>query len=281
MHLIAIDDILSCPMSVSHTRFLAVVDSVAFPVLPVGLPSGRFIDAERSDGRAVMWVTDVRLPRAGALWASLYEQRLETGLYPLLLDALDSSPRAVLQRDYRPWCNENLRFVPIEKINALDADTVLRGLWPEIDDDDPRPIPQQWPGLAVPSRGGADPDRTAWELARRFADESDRLVGLVPTPRGADALSLCGWWGQLNHTNFTEEVSAVLRSWELRFGVRVIKVGWDTLDLSVGAPPTSREHALQVAAEHLAFCPDNLACDPIESYAADLIGRTHWTFWWD
>jgi Domain of unknown function (DUF4253) len=66
-----------------------------------------------------------------------------------------------------------------------------------------------------------------------------------------------GWIGPANHAQ-TAPLAAVVRSWEDRFGVRVTRVGFDTLDLSVAAPPQRTEHALHVAAEHFAFCPDNL-----------------------
>ena len=54
------------------------------------------------------------------------------------------------------------------------------------------------------------------------------------------------------------EISAVLRDREQRFGARVVAAGFSTLLLSVAAPPTTREKALAVAAEHFAFCPDNV-----------------------
>jgi hypothetical protein len=50
-------------------------------------------------------------------------------------------------------------------------------------------------------------------------------------------------------------ISAVLRSWEERFSAVVYEVEPDLVMLAVGAPPTTGEHALRVAAEHMAFCP--------------------------
>jgi Domain of unknown function (DUF4253) len=78
----------------------------------------------------------------------------------------------------------------------------------------------------------------------------------------------------------------VVRSWEDRFGVRVVRVGSDTLHLSVAAPPTTVEHALRVAAEHWAFCPDNVFQGPADantltSYAEQIRGKNSWSFWWD
>ena len=50
-------------------------------------------------------------------------------------------------------------------------------------------------------------------------------------------------------------ISAVLRSWEERFFATAYEVAPDLVKLAVGAPPTSQEHALLLAAEHMAFCP--------------------------
>jgi hypothetical protein len=60
-------------------------------------------------------------------------------------------------------------------------------------------------------------------------------------------------------------------------------VGFDTLDLSVAAPPVTIEQARHIAAEHYAFCPDNIwqGGAGFEEYAADLVDADHWSFWWD
>ncbi|MFC7549676.1 DUF4253 domain-containing protein [Plantactinospora sp. GCM10030261] len=41
-----------------------------------------------------------------------------------------------------------------------------------------------------------------------------------------------------------------------RFGAAVLGLGFDTLHLSIAAPPTILDLALRVAAEHVAFCLD-------------------------
>jgi hypothetical protein len=75
----------------------------------------------------------------------------------------------------------------------------------------------------------------------------------------------------------------VLRSWESRFGARLIELGSGTLLLSVAAPPASAAHAESVAAEHFAFCPDNVVQGPgtISAYAKRIRKKNLWSFWWD
>jgi hypothetical protein len=63
----------------------------------------------------------------------------------------------------------------------------------------------------------------------------------------------------------------------------VVRIGFDTLDLSVAAPPVTPEHAQQVAAEHYGFCPDNIeqGLGTLAAYAQAIRGEKLWSFWWD
>ncbi|MGW4027206.1 DUF4253 domain-containing protein [Streptomyces sp. NPDC005009] len=130
-----------------------------------------------------------------------------------------------------------------------------------------------------------DADATADQYAQAFlAQYPHARLGLVAAPRGADALTTAGWNGPLNYDNDTATFSAVLRDWEDRFGARVVGVGFDTLHLSVAAPPHRLEDALRIAAEHFAFCPDNIwqgTHRDLTTYAEDLIDLNCWDFWWD
>ncbi|MCX4538149.1 DUF4253 domain-containing protein (plasmid) [Streptomyces sp. NBC_00841] len=47
--------------------------------------------------------------------------------------------------------------------------------------------------------------------------------------------------------------------------------------------PTGRDAALAVAAEHFAFCPDNIwqGAGSLTAYADQLIDADEWKFWWD
>ncbi|QKG19113.1 hypothetical protein ACTIVE_0749 [Actinomadura verrucosospora] len=94
-----------------------------------------------------------------------------------------------------------------------------------------------------------------------------------------------GWSGPLNYTNDTGEIASVVRSWEDRFGARVVGAAFSDLYLSVSAPPSTHEEALRIAAEHFAFCPDdiwqNSTPATLTSYAEGLIGLNAWEFWWD
>ena len=247
-------------------------------------PDPDHFDDETWAGRDVLWVSDERLPDAGDLWRRLYGSRAETGLCPLLLDTLGCGTD-------RPWHSRELSPAPVGPIDTLTAAEVLRGLWdafaeePEEGEEGGPPdiSTAAWPGPAASGEGGGDPDEVACALASVLGAARPWLVGLVPAARGADTLTFVGWEGPINHIDNPQELSVVLRSWEDRFGARVVAVGFDTLHLSVAAPPTTFEHAVHVAGEHHAFAPDGVwqGCGTLEEYAKGLVGADHWSFWWD
>jgi hypothetical protein len=78
-------------------------------------------------------------------------------------------------------------------------------------------------------------------------------------------------------------MSTVLRSWEVRFDAYLVGLGTDTLQLAVGRPPRDSAAATAIAAEHFAFCPDNIqqGAGSIREYARLLVNEQLWPFWWD
>ncbi|HEX6340755.1 DUF4253 domain-containing protein [Umezawaea sp.] len=264
-------------------------DGAGGRTLSVPLPSGRPVTSEEEeDGdRPAFWLSDKPAPEG--LWARLRAEHARSGLWPLLLDALDDE-----DDDYRPWGNGEV--LPGDMSSPADHDPValLTAWWADHTEagqgDQPSPLTapygRVWPGLARPSDTRADPDLVADGLAEQLlAGHGSMRLGLVAAERGADALAVAGWTGPMNYTNDTAEVSAVLRNWEDRFGARVVGVGFATLLLSVAAPPSTYVEALAVAAEHFAFCPDNVlqgsSPQTLASYAERLVGDHSWAFWWD
>ena len=53
-----------------------------------------------------------------------------------------------------------------------------------------------------------------------------------------------------------DEITAVLRSWEERFGAVVSVMTGNTLEFAVGAPPRDDDQARRLADEHAALMPD-------------------------
>jgi hypothetical protein len=263
--------------------------------LDVPLPDGRLMtadpsmtdaDAEVLSHAPVFWMSNQ--PIAGATWADFRAQHPQSRLWPLLL-LHDLSGAAD-----RPWEGGELSPGSVAEIDEHDAADYMAREWAEwaeeeddegtaYDFEDLEPFGRECPGLAPPGEPSLDPGEAA-DWYAKLLDEQRGHLGLVAADRGADALTAIGWTGPANHRE-TPPLSAMLRSWESRFGARVVAVGFDTLYVSVAAPPTTIEHALHVAAEHFAFCPDNIQQGhspyTLRAYAERLVGVNSWAFWWD
>ncbi|SDT83388.1 protein of unknown function [Streptomyces sp. TLI_053] len=258
------------------------------------LPSGRMITSDEGDGDVqVLWMSD--RPATAELWARVHAERTRTGLWPLLLDSGD--PR---DSEFRPWASGELFPERMSSPDAHNPAGLLVGWWKDytvIDEDDDMLSPEDrlavtapfglvWPGLAPAHQPTIDPDTAAADHAQHFAARRPQSrLGLVAADSGAHALTAAGWDGPVNYDNDTAKFSAIVASWEERFGARVVAVGPSTLHLSVAAPPTSTEDALLVAAEHFAFCPDNIwqgsHPNTLAAYAERLVHDRFWDFWWD
>ncbi|GAA4906446.1 DUF4253 domain-containing protein [Streptomyces coeruleoprunus] len=222
------------------------------------------------------WYADE--PARPDTWSRLLPAREAAGLQPVLLTE-----------------RQHLFVDQVADADDLDPVATLTDLWayvqPEEEDDDAHletaPFTRTWPGLAAPGEQDGDPDERAALLALELAQDDKYFKGsraaLVPARCSADIPAALGWSGACNHTDAVA-LSTVLRSWEDRFGIRVVGLGADVMSLSVAAPPRTMEHALAVAAEHHAFCPDNVwqGTESLAEYAAEaVLGQREWWFWWD
>lgn len=178
-----------------------------------------------------------------------------------------------------------------EAIDAVDGREVLDRWWPgpchpecPCDDRLPAGIPQSGPVLS------------AKDLARRPGtfDAAIELVGcrssslaVVDAFRPADTPAVLGWAGICNYPHQDlVSLAAVLRYWESRWGALVVAMTRSRMELSVARPPMDDGECEQVAAEHIAFCPDQQ--DPqngdfhtLSDYARMIRGVPAWRFWWD
>ena len=79
-------------------------------------------------------------------------------------------------------------------------------------------------------------------------------------------------------------IAAVLRTWEDRFGGRLLNVGPGAeIRLLVQRPSATREAAQRVAAEHYAFADECGECgrSNIKTTSSRLVDAPTWQFWWD
>ncbi|MFG2405501.1 DUF4253 domain-containing protein [Streptomyces brevispora] len=248
------------------------------------LPPGTLVD-DTVDGswhEPLLWYADESASPGS--WAALHTLGRPFGLLPVLVDG-----------GMRTQWPERWDLIPAQTTypGDHDAEDVLSEVWGAYADDELAldDSAKGWPGLApTPAEAGPDtPDALAAEVADQLTEMGFSPAGmraaLVSARRSADIPAAIGWSGPLNHENDVARLCAVLRSWEERFGARVVVLGFDTLIVSVSRPPTTTAEAEALAAEHFAFCPDNIhqsTLNSLQAYAEKaLLNQETWAFWWD
>lgn len=244
----------------------------------------------------------VRARREPLLWVSDAPVGVEALAACRGAAVADAGLRAVLFQERRGleswWTRDELNPAAMSDPGDHHVEPVLREFWNGVVPDPEEgegpdgagliaPFGREWPGLAESGVQREDPEAATLALAAELVGTgvlpSPRLA-LIPAGRGADVPTAMGWRGPVNHEADTALISTVLRSWEDRFGARVLALGFDELHLSVAAPPLTTAASLPVAAEHFAFCPDNVwqGSGSVRAYADEgVTGSGHWGFWWD
>jgi hypothetical protein len=239
--------------------------------LRIPLPAGEVVLSDEGDGPPVYWLS--AQPPTVDLWQHLHTAHRETALWPLLVGDTDGG---------EPWSSGEVYLDGVTSVDDHDPADVLAAWWAE-HTEAAGPY-TRWPGFAPAPEHRGDPDRAAGQLARDLLSHPNFRLCLVAAGRSADVLAVSGWDGPVNYEGDTAKYSAVVRTWEDRFGARVVALdGFAVLRMSVGAPPTTVADAMPLAAEHLAFAPDNVWQDihPLDRYAERLVDNPQWTFWWD
>jgi hypothetical protein len=251
----------------------------------IELPTGKVIRGYRVE-RPVAWATAKPVPRSGQVWDALSQLQPQTGLVPILLDGMDGDPA-------RPWDDED--FVPAEDprmADDIDVASELSNMWwpPQGHEPHELVVPfTRFPGLApaeteplTPAERRAALGKVLPGIRERRGGTKNARIGLVAADRAADMLAVVGWGGLANQGESLLTLTAILRSWEDRFGARVIDVGYADLRLFVERPPRTLEAAQRVAAEHVFLASDCLdGCRSIPDLAPLLVNAPIWTFWWD
>jgi hypothetical protein len=233
-------------------------------------------------------MSDEPVVAPGRLWTRYQAQQHETGWLPLLM----------------AWpCATGAGHGPAE-VGAVDVEWSLRESWssyqrarpphPAFEEGwppdvappaDPGPPYTCWPGLAAPAdpHPGPSPDAVAraavGQLLHYFTTRFIAHIALVRADRTADVPALAGWEADAPAL----ELSALLRTWEDRFGARVIGFEGSSVFVSVASPPLTSQHAAHVALEHILTGASNLndGTLPFPDYAEALRGERLWSFWWD
>ena len=76
---------------------------------------------------------------------------------------------------------------------------------------------------------------------------------------------------------------ALHRRWHERWGSEIACMSDDVIECTVARPPTNEVEALQLAEEHMIYCPDivHQGTQTLEGLAAALLEGRTWYFWWE
>jgi hypothetical protein len=259
----------------------------------VQLPDGRQLSDEYAEPPLpLLWATNEPVPDAPRVWQVLTGMHGETGLVPILLAFLGGG------RGGRPWDAGELDLrCDLAAVDQLDAGTVLAQAWagmaptreefegePEFFADWFPPVGSEFSGLAP----GQDQALTEPELDRALSWFGSARIGLVPAARPADVLALVGFNGTANGYGTPDLLSAVLRSWEDRFGAVLIEVGFDHIRMLARRPPLTLPDAQAVAAELYVMCDEfwppgkpAIAVYGVRGIAEHALEIPIWSLWWD
>jgi hypothetical protein len=72
-------------------------------------------------------------------------------------------------------------------------------------------------------------------------------------------------------------------SWRDRYGIELVGMSFDTINVRVAAKPKTREEALALARDQYTYCADivDQGVQTFSALAADLMANDWWYFWWD
>ena len=252
----------------------------------VVLPRGRRVVPMDGPGEPVAWVTAEPVPDAGLAWSALSDAHQQTGLVPILLT------RDEQDEDYFFYDP-----VDVSQVDHMDAASLLAGRWhsktyevsePGESEDEEfveyiesaiAPFSRQFPGLAP----GEDARLSMAQIHEALRSLPAAPIGLVTAARPADVLPTVGWC-TTDQFQTALPIAAVLRSWEARFGAKLLRVGPGAqIQLLVERPPHTTEAAQAIAAEHFVFCDEcaGQGLRDIPKITASIVDAAIWTFWWD
>ncbi|MES1203479.1 MAG: DUF4253 domain-containing protein [Pseudomonadota bacterium] len=153
-----------------------------------------------------------------------------------------------------------------------DVQRVAHGPWPKREELAPGP------GLTVVEQMNFD----AATHGVSYAPYAEVRIVVLPTSDWTEAFAyLC--WGGWNSCPYPHEHVAIMRRWRDQYGIELVGMSGDVLNLTAARQPADREAAMTLALEQYEYCADlvDQGVGTIENLAAGLMVQDWWYFWWD
>lgn len=146
-----------------------------------------------------------------------------------------------------------------------------------LSDEDKAALAGEWPS-APPESAGLT---VTIDLQNGKPFERVHIL-LIPTDDGAEVPAYLRWGGWNECPDPAMHV-AVLRDWHARYGVELVGLGSDVMNLRAQRRPATRDAALGLATEQYFYCIDIVeqGVGSTSALAAALMTGDWWFFWWD
>ena len=230
-------------------------------VAGVTLPPGSAVDTE-------YWLSDEPVVDGEVIWQELAKAHSDTGLWPMLVRTFPGKQT--------PWSDADFYDpVDVATVDEIDVASLLGRRWNEVmlSASDKEPVGVALGQLVVPSR------RSAVSLS--IGPQPGTHLLLVRAARPADAIAEIGW--ETSGLG-TAEASAILRSWEDRFGWFVYSVGPSSLEVRTSSTELQDDEIFALAAEIYAVSPglgEDEQWSLRDFVSFDPLGEDFLYFWWD
>lgn len=195
-------------------------------------------------------------------WQRLTAEAPATGLWPFLV------PDERLAEELGEYPEDD----SVAKAHALDGRALLREqidaelrTWPDSPLHQPVTLP---PTSAIGPGHIGDGSRCG------------RTVALVRASAAWEIPAVLSWVAS-DSDGPPSHHSAVLRHFAAAYGVTLLSLGGDYMDLLVDRPPTTAPDVLEAGRELYAYCPDVLVSGELPEVIAGQVAARSWNLWWD
>ena len=148
----------------------------------------------------------------------------------------------------------------------------------EITEEDMKQITGKWPSEPLILSYGVSVN--ADELTNKFYDKV--YIALIPTNNcwEVPAYLRYGNWNACPPAKFHV---AALRKWNEKYGIELVSLINDVLEIKVKQKPTTKAEAIKLAKEMYIYCPDivDQGIRTISNLASGLMESDWWYMWWD
>lgn len=240
------------------------------------LRSHGLVDSLQPLGDADGYYFSVPGVQAVARWSALRNMFDVTGYWPVVLGGDDD-----LARHHRMVADSQASPAQIlADARAQNGESWLRGRLDQFHQihaaqlDD---LHEEWPADVEHEDTFSIPIDPATAQVRAIC-----YLGLVPASASWQVPALLRF-GDRNTCPPPSVHVSVLARWERMYAAEIVGMTRDTLELTVGNPPSEPGEALDLAYEQLGYCEDVVLQGTLtlERLAATLLDGRVWFFWWD